>query len=860
MPPGRPRGALTAAWNTAQNCTGRRAPLWLEQALQDLRHACRGIARSPGFTLVVVITLALGVGVNATLFSLYNGIALKPLPVADPGHVVRFKRSHDGRGWSLGQFGFSYLEYVYYRDHTESFSSLVAASWIIPAAGSLPGSSATEKLSGQLVSANYFASLGIRPFRGRSFLADEDRSLGANAVVVIGYPFWKRRFDGDPRALGRSIALNGAIFTIVGVAPEEFTGTSIDSMVVPDFWAPLSMQRQLVPGRDWLNHQDQQSFQILARLKPSALLGTSQAEVQLRARQLADTEVEATLMLEHPTSVPGAGTFEFQAGWAAAMLIPGLVLFVACVNVGNMLLARGAARQREISTRLALGASRARIVRQLLAESSLLALVAGATALMIANIAIKLFTALAQEMTQRFSGVPMSFAVNVGIDIRVAEYALAISLIAGMLFGLSPALQFTRRDLTVALKDQGMSLGSLGGSRLRSLLVGAQVAVSMLLLASAGLLIRGSLRSQSAATGIETRNVFTVKTDPGEGQRLLVERLRALPEAASVAVGGHPFNGGEWYPPIRVGNATAQSMAQFASETYLATLGVPVLRGRIFTSAEAAAGTPVAMISESTARRFWPGADSLGKRFQLDMGPRHRQQFVDFEVIGIVKDVRFDNPTRVDPTHIYLPYGVPASAQIAGSRGRGLLDILVRVRGDRRRAAAAIEGAVARFDANLLPGLRLINLEDGEVRPQKAVPQVLAVLALILGGLAVTLAGAGIYGVTAFLVGQRTREVGIRVALGATPGTVLRAVVLQSLRPVFGGMVFGLAVAAGLSSLLHLTLLLPGSMDLLYGVPFYDPVAFLGMFSFVAAVATLASVAPARQALRVDPVAALRCE
>jgi putative ABC transport system permease protein len=486
----------------------------------------------------------------------------------------------------------------------------------------------------------------------------------------------------------------------------------------------------------------------------------------------------------------------------------------------------------------------------------------------VANSATKLLTIWLQQTVQQLSGGTVNLALNLTTDVHVTMYVLAISLITGTLFGLSPALQFTRRDLTMALKDEGMSLGSLGSSWLRSLLVAAQVAVSMLLLVSAGLLVRGLLRSQSADTGIETRSVFVVKANFGERgstkaidrQRLFAERLREQPEAAAVALGGHPFNGGGWGASILVGHSTDQVMAQFASENYLSTLGIPVLRGRNFTASEVAGGAPVAMISEATALRFWPNEDPLGKRFQLDMGPRRQSQFVDFSVIGIVKDVRFDNLTRLDPTHIYLPTGTPGSARIAGSHGHGQLDILVRVRGDRTRAVAAMEAAVAAFDKNLLPGLRLINLEDGEVRPQKAVSQLLAVLAAILGGLAVTLAGVGIYGVIACLVTQRTREIGIRMALGATPRAVISDIILQSLRPVFGGMALGLALAAGLSSLLHLTLLMPGTWDLLYGVPFYDPLTFVGLFCFVLGITALASTVPARRALGVDPMTALRYE
>src|SRR5437773_6981378 len=312
-----------------------RSFVWLEQLLQDLRHACRVLVRNPGFTTVAAIALALGIGVNATLFSAYNAVALKPLPVADPDHVFRFKRWNRSRGWSVSQFGFSYAEYVHCRDHSDQFSSLVAASvWLVSALGSLPGSVATERLSGQLVSANYFPGLGIRPLRGRGFLAEEDRTPGANPVDVVSYSFWKRRLDADPRVLGRTIRLNGTAFTVIGITPEDFTGTSLDSPAIPDFWAPLSMQAQLVPGQDWLNHPEQQNFQIFARLKPSTALKTAQAQADLLVRQLDTTRTEREgttgVKLQRTAYFPNADDPDFQAAVAAGMLIPGLVLFVAC--------------------------------------------------------------------------------------------------------------------------------------------------------------------------------------------------------------------------------------------------------------------------------------------------------------------------------------------------------------------------------------------------------------------------------------------------------------------------------------------------------------------------------------------------
>jgi macrolide transport system ATP-binding/permease protein len=851
-----------------------RSFVWLEQALQDLRHASRALLRAPGFTVVAVITMALGIGVNTALFSGYNAIALKPLPVFDPDQVVRFKRSSGRHRW--GTFGFSYPEYVYCRDHSDQFASLVAGSWLLNTLGSLPGSAGSEKLVGQLVSSNYFQGLGIHPLIGRGFLPDEDRTPGANHVMVISFQFWKRAFNGNFQALGQTIKLNGAAFTVIGIAPEEFTGTSADAPVTPDFWAPLSMQAPFVKGQDWLTATDQPSFQILARLKPSTLLPAAEAQVDSLVRRFTVSDAErpgetpSRVWLQRPTWYPNPDGFEFQAAWVAAMLLVGLVLFVACVNVGNMLLARAASRQREIGTRLALGARRGRVIRQLLTESILLSCLAGCAGLLVSVWVTKLMLLFVRQMAQQIDAGLSSMSLNFAPDLRVLVYVLAVAVSSGILFGLSPALQFTRRDLTAALKEERGGLGSLGGSRLRSLLVAAQVAVSMFLLLSVGLVTRGLLRFQSSDLGFEARAVFVVAADFGprgsaqgfDRRRLLAERLRDRPEFASVALGDHPLNSQGWAPPIVVGHSLDRTLAGFASDTYFRTLGISLRRGRTFTAQEAATGAPVAVISESTARRFWPNRDPLGRRFALDLIGRGKSssKLADFEVIGIVKDVRLENPTRVDPSRVYLPTGARDNLLATRLRGNGMSDILFRFRGDPRRAQAAVEATVLAFDKDLLPSLRLINLQDNELRPQLAIPRFLAAAAGALAVLALTLAGVGIYGVIAYLVSCRTREIGIRIALGGNSGAVLKDIVLHGLRPVFAGMILGLIAAAGLSTLLHVMLVGPGTADILFGVPFYDPLTFVGLFCFVLGIAGVASAVPSKRALNVDPMTALRYE
>ena len=474
-----------------------RSFVWVEQFAQDLRHAVRGLARNPGFTIVAVVALALGIGVNTALFTTYNAVALKPLPVADPDRVVRLQRWFQSGSHGDDQYAFSYPEYTYLVTHSREFTGLVATSWetgvqFLKDGAALRESAAAETLQGQLVSANYFESLGIRARLGRTFFPNEDSTPGANAVAVLSYPFWQAAFQGDARVLGETIKLNGTAFTVIGVTPEEFTGTSLYSRT-PALWAPLSMQAQLAPGREWLNDPDQQRLQILARVRLSAT--QAQAETDLLVRQFASVHPQHDRTIS--VTLPRTSYFDtlnnnlFTALVALFMLIVGLVLLVACANVGNMLLARGVARQREIGTRIALGASRGRLIRQLLTESVLISLLGGAAGLLVSGVTVKLLWALLTQIPP-FAG-DRRFVPDPSPDVRVFVYALAVSIAAGILFGLFPALQFTKPDLTTGLKEKR--------SRMRGFLVGAQVAVSMVLLVTAGLLARGLVRSQGAQVG-----------------------------------------------------------------------------------------------------------------------------------------------------------------------------------------------------------------------------------------------------------------------------------------------------------------------------------------------------------------------
>jgi predicted permease len=820
-----------------------RSFLWIEQCWKDIRFAVRGLARNPGFTAVAAITLALGVGVNVTIFAAYDAVALKPLPVGDPSHVVRLQRHFKSGSNGDITYGFAYPEYVYLCDHSSVFSGIVAES-PIPALATIQGSVARQRVRGELVSTNYFSDLGISPELGRAFIKHDEQ----DRVVVLSYGFWKRALSGDANVLGHLIQLNGIALTIIGVAPQTFTGAYLYPQEL-DFWVPLSLTASLAPGRDLAWHDQQRWFQILARLKPAVSMESATAETDLLIRQFLSgyTELDPTkgIAVKRTAYFGDADDPRFQVFVAAMMLLVGLVLLVACANVANMLLARGASRQREIGIRLALGGSRMRVIRLLLTESLLLSLLGGALGLIIAISASRfLYVGVLSVFSPFLPGINF-IDLNTSLDLRVFLYALALSAATGLFFGLVPALRASGHDFGETLKDENSAF-RFRRSRLRSCLVGAQAAVSMLLLITAGMLLRGLLRSQAADPGFDTRNLYVVL---GARDRGFVDKLKGLPFVQSVALGSVPLTG-TWTTEARVGDVMIPTIASLASENYFNTMGISLRRGRDFTKQEAERGGPVALVSESAARRFWPGEDPLGKSFIVYIPDQdHRPKPVKIEAIGITKDIRYSNLTRLDPAHVYFPIG---SLSVTGE------DIVIRIQGDRQHALAAVQAEAERFNPALLADFEVVSLEDGPLRAHKALAEVAGLAAAILAFLALALAAIGIYGVVSYLVNQRIKEIGIRMALGANSRAVLAGVVAQGLLPVLVGMGAGFAAAAGLSMLLHQTLVFPGSIDFLYGVPFYDPVTFVGAVILVIFIAVLASAVPGRRALRVDPLIALR--
>jgi predicted permease len=835
-------GGIAQAQETQRELRG--VPL-VDTLWADVRYAFRTLRNAPGFTLVAVLTLALGIGVNTTLFSAFNAVALKPLPVADPGNVVRLERWFEPAMNGTIQYAFSYPEYLYFRDRSAAFAGTVASSWPLRVQGE------NEEFLAQTVSGNYFATLGIRAVLGRTFLPEEDSAPGAHPVVVLSHAFWERRYHQDPLVLGRTLMLNGSAFTIIGVAPENSPGTAVTPQPI-DMWAPIAMQTELAPGSNWRDDPNYRQFILLARLAPAADGKRAQAEAGVLMRQFTASHRESdktiALTLQRPTYLGNTEDIRFLMAVAALMLVVGLVWLIACANLANMLLARAAARQREIAVRLALGAGRGRIVRQLLTESTVLALLGGTAGLLLSGWCAKLLWLQIEEtVLGRTTG---AMGISLAPDLRVFGYTLLLALATGVIFGLSPALQFTKADLTTALKQEGATFGArLSRSRFRSLLVAGQVAASTLLLVTAGLLIRGMLRSRDVRPGFDA-SVYVLSADFARDtkkgaaiEQLVRDRLRSLPEVRGVAIGGVPMTG-TWTPPVYAGGASARTLASYASPGYLSTLGIPLLRGRDFTALESQRGDPLAIVSKRTAEVLWPNSDPIGKRLQLDL--HFDGALKEFAVIGVAADVRFANLSRVDPLHAYLNYD--------GSR---LDPLLVKASPG---ALGAIRNEAATAALTRPQNVYASSLQDGPLRMQRVFARMFAQFAALLAILAITLAGIGIYGVMAYLVSRRVKEIGVLMALGADAGDVLRTVILQGLRPVIVGSVLGFAGAGALSAVLHSTLSFPGSSDLLYGLPWWDPVTFLGITLLLAAIAALASAVPARRALRVDPMVALRWE
>jgi predicted permease len=812
----------------------------LESLARDVRYAARLLRRAPGFTLAAVLTLAVGIGVNTTIFTAVDTVARHPLPVKDGDRLVRLERWFASEARGDVQFAFSDPEYRYLAAQSPAFSDVIAASWLMPIE---EGSGELARV--QFVSANYFASLGVVPIAGALPGGGETIETG----VVLSHQFWMRRFQGDAAMAGRTIALNGVAFTVAAVAPESFIGTA-NPPEIPDLWAPMAAEVRMGVSRSMTRR-----FQLLAHLREGVSRNAAQQQVRPLAAALDQAfpspDATARLTLERASYFGETNDPRFQAFVAAVMAAVGLVLLIACANLANMLLARGTARHTEIAMRLALGASRWRVFRQLLTESTLLALAGGAAGLACAAWTARIFWLLIADGVRLFAHGDVMPLARLRPDLPVFVYTCALSCLAAAVFGVIPALRLSTPDLTVALKDERRLSGPASGTAIRRWFVAAQVAMSMALLLGAGLLLRGFSASRLATTGYDTSRIFDVEYPRSEDRA----RARAV-EARFVAAFGETGGlsaaladglplGGTWTPPMvatgLTGQVAGRTLANRVAPEYFATLGVPIVRGRPFRRGE----TAVAIVSEGAARQFWPGEDPLGRTFTLDMNFRGMLQT--YSVVGVARDVRTASLSRVDPAFVYLPLDPTGGDHL-----------LVRAAMPPRQAVAVIRRIVASIDSRLIANLQVVSLDEGPLRLWHAMIDTLAGFAAALAAIALALALGGIYGVVAYLASLRRYEIGVRLALGASRADVLWLVMLDALAPVFGGAIAGLACALVLSALLHSSLSFPGTPDILFGVSAFDFVTFGGVTALVAAAAAAASAAPLWRATRVDPLIVLR--
>jgi len=818
---------------------------------QDVRYALRTFRRSPGFTLLAIATLGIGIGVNATVFTLFDAVALRGLPVSKPDTLVRLARSFQGGGRGDRVYAFSLDEFQAYRTRQRSLGAVVAASWPIRVAYD------AGTLDGQVVSGGYFSELGVHAAVGRLLVADDERA--SRAAIVLSAPAWRERFASDPEVVGRSIRLNDAAFTIAGVAADEFIGTG-NPPRVPDFWAPLTLQPQLAPQSDWVRAPQIRRLQLLGRVAPSETPASAQAELTVLERTIdTDTGLMRTIAVtpEPATFFGGTNDIRFRAFVTAVMTVVGLVLLIACANLSNMMFARAASRRHELAVRLAVGASRMRLARQLLTESLLLAAGGGAAGFLVSLWGCRWLWARIAEAVQGFMNSQAAFAVTLGPDARIFAYTSAVSVAAGCAFGVWPAAQFSKAGLARGLRDEAMLVGgAIARSRLRGLLVAAQVAASLALLASAGLLARGVARSQSVDPGFSPARLFAVYfdhgTDPGAALRLqgrMFERLQSAPGVAAAAYVQRVPLESTWSLPVHDADApdhVEYTLANYVSPEYFGTIGLSIQRGRNFVEPEAEGS---AIISAAGARLMWPNADPIGRRIRLSTSQSRVPDLHDFVVVGVASDASTANVSRRDPMYVYLP-------RHAADRD----NIMIRTTGDIGSALASVRTVVGGVDRRLLATLQLVSL-DSLARAQTVLTGTLSAVATVLAALALLLATIGIYGVMNVLVAQRVREIGVRMALGATVGTVVKTMLADGLKPVIAGALAGLLLAFGVSGVLRATLLVaPAAPDLLFGVGAFDPLTFLALGGVLAASALAASAVPALRAARVDPMTVLRVE
>jgi len=816
---------------------------WLEETSQDLRYGARMLVKNPGFTLVAALTLALGIGANSAIFSVVNGVLFKSLPYPDDDRlVVVTEETQAAPGLPV-----AYPDYLDWKVRQPVFENL-AAHMVV--GGILTGGGEPERVFGRRVSANFFATLGVIPQLGRAFTEAEDRT-GGDRVVIISHALWRRRYGENPQLIGQSIEYNNEPLTVVGVTPASFDFYG-QTNANNDFFMPLGQ----LSDEDYMQKRDiHPGITVLGRMKPGIRLNRARAEMQALAARIA---------AEHPETNAGVGValrplLDDYVGDARLSLLltlaaVSLVLLIACANVANLLLARASARRHEIALRMTVGASRGRIIRQLLTESLLLAFGGGAAGLLLSVWGVDLLTKYASDSLPRLE--------DVNVDWRALSFTLLTTLLTGIIFGLAPALQTARSDGLASLKE-GARSGASGGRRLREAIVIVELALSLLLLIGAGLLLRSYHRLTQVDPGFDPRNILTLRLRLPDARyreqaqvigflRQILPRLSSLPGLDSACLTtGIPLGRGdedtfliEGQPPLSK-ELTPRALTQFVSADYHRTFGIALLVGRYFTPQDNADAPPVAIIDEDLARKHFPGLsynETLGRRLRLSgEGEPWR------EIVGVVRHIRhssLDEPRQ--SVEAYGPFEQMQSRELT-QIGRAM-DVAVKSTTEPRKLLEAIRKEVQALDRGL--PLSHVRTMEESISLSVAARRFNLALIWVFAAVALALGAVGIYGVMSYAVAQRTREIGVRVALGAQGHNVLRLVIGQGMKLALIGLAFGLAASIALTRALQ---------TLLFGVSATDPLTFFATALLLALVALVACYLPARRAMKVDPIAALRC-
>jgi predicted permease len=811
--------------------------------IKDIRYGIRGLLKRPGFASVAIITLALGIGANTAIFSLVNTVLLRSLPVSQASQI--FSVAVRGKDDSLSAF--SYPNFVDFRDRNQVLSGLIAYRFL-PL--SLSRDNNNERIWGYEVSGNYFDVLGVQAIKGRTFLPEEDRTRLSHPVAVISYGCWQRRFGGDASLVGRDVLLNNHPFRIIGIAPEGFKGTEL--VYTPEIWLPASMMEWAEPGNMSLDNRNAGNFFVVGRLKPEIGKREAEASLNLLAQQLGkeypDTNEGQSIKLVPPGFIlPELRGAVVNFTWVL-MAAVALVLLVTCTNLAGLLIARATDRRREIAIRLAMGASRLRLIRQLLTESVLLSLAGGILGIFLALWMLNLLLGFKPP-------IDFPLAVDVDVDWRVLIFSLAVSLITGAFFGLAPALQATRPNIVTALKDTAAQ-GGARKTRLRSALVVAQISLSLLLLIGAGLVVRTLQQLQTMNPGFDPRNAMTVSFDLGlqgydeargqQFQHQLIERVQSLPGVKSAAISNYiplslNYNSNNVFiegQPAERGANVPLSMVASISPRYFETMGTPILEGREFADQDKGETERVAIVNETFVRRLLPfaktNADAIGKRISFrDKGPLMR-------IVGVAGDGKYFNIAEEPRSFLWTTTAQDYTSSII---------LLVRTNGNPESVLGAVRAELHSLDPNL-PVFDVKTLTEHmrfALFPARIAATVLGVFGLV----ALILAAIGIYGITSYAVSQRTREIGIRMALGAQFSDVMKLILTHGVKLTVIGVCLGLLGAY---------LVTRAITSVLYGVTATDPLTFAGVSVLLIAVALIACYVPARRATKVDPLTSLRYE